>query len=435
MNLLNSLRNKAFWFLDRLKGGNLQKDLDDIKDCFELNSFSLLQKKKKPILDKLLRTAVTSTNFYSNYKNFNSLQDFPVVNKLIIKNNFDDINILQANTSNLLEASSSGSTGTPFKVYQTKRKALRNKADVLYFAKSVGYNIGDQLIFVRLWLDKYRKSLLLKKLINIVEVDVEKDLNDENLKILLNRLKKNKKPKGFIGYPSAFDKICKYLDKINSSPLDCNFNSIITTSESLYDNLRKKMEYYFNAKVVSRYSNEENGILSQQMLNENAYTINWASYFIEILDLNTDRPVANGEIGRIVVTDLYNLATPLIRYDTGDIGKFCDNENDNIPKFEFIMGRKTDLLYDTKGLVVNPHTVYAGATKFPEIEQFQVIQTNNKNYTFKININSKFIREKQLISFFKAYLGEDANITVDYVNEIPLLSSGKRRVIVNLLKK
>ncbi len=41
------------------------------------------------------------------------------------------------------------------------------------------------------------------------------------------------------------------------------------------------------------------------------------------------------------------------------------------------------------------------------------------------------MREEELISEFKTYLGEDATFSIEYVSEIPLLASGKRKKIVN----
>ena len=127
---------------------------------------------------------------------------------------------------------------------------------------------------------------------------------------------------------------------------------------------------------------KKNGIISQQLIGDKFYTINWASFHVEILDIDEDKPANPGELGRIVITDLYNLATPLIRYDTGDLGKFCHVDNDNIPKFEIVTGRVKDVLYNTKGDIVNPFIVYNGLTKFPELNQFQIIQKNKDEYTF-----------------------------------------------------
>lgn len=434
MNIITKTRINSFWFLDFLKGGQLKNDFNDISERLKMTSFILLQKKTAPALKTLLDTAVNSTKFYNQYKSYKSLKDFPIVNKLTYKNNFEDINIVPTNSSNLIEASSSGSTGTPFKIYKTKRKARRNKADVLFFASLAGYTIGDQLLFTRLWLKKYRHPVFFRHMLNIVEIDVVEDLTDVRIKELITKIKNDNQPKGFIGYPSGFEKICNYLDKIKSPPLECHIKSIIATSEVLYDSVREKMEYYFKCPVVSRYSNEENGIISQQMANEKKFTINWASFYVEILDIEEDKPAKPGELGRIVITDLYNLATPLIRYDTGDLGNFCNYDNDNIPKFETVSGRKKDVLYNTKGDIVSSFVIHGALSKFPEFKQFQIIQYSKYKYTFKINIDSEFIRENELLSYYHSYLGADAKISFEYINEIPLLSSGKQRIIINLHK-
>ena len=129
MNLLNKIRYKSFWLLDSLKGGHLKKDLNGISNSFQISSFSLLQNQNAPILKKLLDTVVTTSEFYNKYKLYKSLDDFPVINKLTIKENFDTINIVPKNSKDIVKVSSSGSTGIPFQIYWTKMKARRNKAD------------------------------------------------------------------------------------------------------------------------------------------------------------------------------------------------------------------------------------------------------------------------------------------------------------------
>ena len=69
--------------------------------------------------------------------------------------------------------------------------------------------------------------------------------------------------------------------------------------------------------------------------------------------------------------------------------------------------------------------------KYKEIKQYQFIQTSIHNYTFILNTNSPFLREGELIQEFTGYFGKDAVIKIEYVNEIPLLDSGKRRKVIN----
>ncbi len=42
---------------------------------------------------------------------------------------------------------------------------------------------------------------------------------------------------------------------------------------------------------------------------------------VKILKPDDDKLIQESEIGRIVITVLYNYSMPMIRYDTGDIGK------------------------------------------------------------------------------------------------------------------
>jgi phenylacetate-CoA ligase len=96
-----------------------------------------------------------------------------------------------------------------------------------------------------------------------------------------------------------------------------------------------------------------------------------------------------------------------------------------------IEGRKLDMLYDTNGNLVSSYIVYKNMWQYTEIIQYQIIQECRKEYTMKINVDGTFTKEAKMIKEFKAYLGEDAVFTVEYVSEIPLLSSGKRKVVVN----
>lgn len=435
MGFKENIRRKSFWFVDTLKGGEIQNNLTDIGSDYSCTNFNQLQQKKQPVLDRLLSTTAKSTEYYKPYITYNALQDFPVVNKSIIKENFEAINIRPKKSSDFISVSTSGSTGTPFKIYQTKGKKARNTADTLFFAESAGFTLGEKLLYLRLWAAYYKKPSLIAKLQNIEQLDVE-DFKDSYMEDLFINLQKDSSPKGWLGYPSAFEKMCNYLDKKKSSPLNCNVKSIIAMSEPLSISTKKKMEFYFQNPVVSRYSNVENGIIAQQLPNSDFFKINWASYIVELLDFEKDVPVKEGELGRIVLTDLYNLATPMIRYDTGDVASFIidkDTGND-FPMFKNVQGRITDILRNPEGEVVNPFIIYNNLYRYPELIQVQLVQKTVNQYTFKINCKGQFNREEEFLNFFKTYLGEEAILDAEYVDEIPLLKSGKRKIIVNLVK-
>jgi phenylacetate-CoA ligase len=251
-------------------------------------------------------------------------------------------------------------------------------------------------------------------------------------------MNKNTSSINFLGYVSAFETICGWLERNKSHSIDVKIDSIITMSEGLSQESREMIQKHFRCSVFSRYSNVENGIIAQQSpISGHDFLINSASYYIEILNLENDNPTSKGEIGRIIVTDLFNKAMPFIRYDTGDIGAL-EKKVINGEQYEFLIsigGRKLDQIYSTTGDLISSYVAYKNMWAYPEIEQYQLIQKDSKEYIFKICINEDFTKEAQLISQFKEYLGSDADFKVEYVKEIPLLDSGKRKKVVNLMLK
>ena len=72
---------------------------------------------------------------------------------------------------------------------------------------------------------------------------------------------------------------------------------------------------------------------------------------------------------------------------------------------------------------------------YPEIRQFQFVQYDKGAYRLVLNIGKSIIDEKLILEALKAIVGELAQINIEYVDEIPVLHSGKRRYIANEWRK
>lgn len=421
--------------MDKIQGGIIKKYLTEISSVLAQDGMSLPTIPLNQQLNRLLNHAIKTTLFYRDYQG-QDVNYFPVINKSIIKDSYDSFVSSDYILSQLIPVVTSGSTGTPFKIYQDKIKKLRNTADTIYFAGLAGYKIGQRLIYLKIWAKQKMRSNLSYKVQNIVPVDVL-HLNDTQIELLIKRMETSSSTFCILGYASAFESICQYLDRKKSGVIKAKVSTIISMSETLNDYTKKSMQKYFNAPVVARYSNLENGIIAQQeAIGGDRYLVNSASYYVEILKINSDEPAEAGELGRIVVTDLFNYALPMIRYDTGDLGVYeIDAVRPGLLFLSRIDGRRLDVLFDTKGEMVSSYLVYKNMWQYTEINQYQLIQEGEKDYTFKINTNSSFTKEEQLVQEFKSYLGADANFKIRYVNEIPLLSSGKRKKVVNNYRK
>lgn len=436
MSALQKLRRLSFWTIDFFQGRRISshlKEIHCIQNSFSSKKSTALQKKN---LDTILNHAINTTPYYKSINGFSSISDFPVINKLIVKEHYE--NFISSNYKHkkdkLYKVSSSGSTGIPITLLQGKTKRHRLSASLIYFFKQSGFEIGQKLYVFEVWSETEIKSKFYSWLRNMVNINILK-LNEETILEVIESLKNDQSPKALIGFPSAFESITKYLEKNNLDLLDCNITSITTNSEALNLLVRKNIEKYFGISPVSRYSNEEFGILAQQKPNESQhFQINWANQFIEILDMEKDKSVPYGTAGRVVVTDLFNFAMPMIRYDTGDIAIMKLNEESNELVLSSVEGRKMDQIYDTNNNLISSFAIYKNLTPhYSKLKQYQFIQEAQKKYTVKLNTISRFEEkdEVRLVEDLKSDLGNDAEIILEYIDAIPLLPSGKTRKVVN----
>lgn len=435
--LINYLRNILFWFLDSIKGGYIRKQIKEIKYSVIHPESSNSENLKKKYIDKLLIHATNSTPYYSSYKNFNSIQDFPVIKKVIIQQNFDKFQSTEYKDKDNFKVSTSGSTGVPFFLYQDKNKRRRNHSDVIYFLKESGFKIGNRLYELEVWRGHNEKDRLKAWLQNTIQFDISK-LTDKRIESFIELLKNDKQSKKtMLGFASSYEMIAQYMERNNIFLDNLGLTSAIANSEYLNPYTKTTLGKHLNTQILSRYSSEEIGIIAQQTLNSpNSFVINHASYVVEVLQFDNNESVKPGEFGRIVVTDLFNFAMPIIRYDTGDIAKLGIND-EGVIQLDEIEGRKMDVIYDSDGNLISSFVVYTKFYKYYHLlKQYQFIQQSEKDYEVKLNLQGNtFAFEDDLIAIIKSDFGEDSNVTITYVDEIPPLSSGKRRKVVNNYKK
>ncbi len=383
-------------------------------------------------LKNILTYAIENTEFYANIpKETASLSNFPVMNKTLLNENYDKITVHHYDDKQTHRMYTSGSTGIPFSVIQDLEKRERHIADLKFFGAMAGYLDRDPMCYLRA---KPTATPEAQERDNIWQLDIC-NLSEKNLTDYYHVMVE-KKCTALIAYPSTLETAVDFWSKHFTN--DSCIQTIISTSETLTDAVKEKLRAFFgqNVGVYARYSNTENGILGQETGVSGEYHLNWASYYFEILKLDSDTPAEDGELGRIVVTDLYNKAFPMIRYDTGDVARMQRNGNDVLPVFTELYGRRMDLIYDTKGEVVSPFLLCRTMRLSHGIEQWQFIQETETTYTLRITANTdeRPSCEAEIMSFQKT-LGPDAKIQIEYVEHIPVMNSLKRKLIVSNLKK
>jgi len=428
------LRNRSFWLLDGVSGGTIRKAYQELKVFDETDSRSpILAERQKSALKKLLQHAIATTKFYERIQN-NCLSDFPIVDKNIIRNQQDDFISNKYDRDKLLTMTTSGSTGTPFICYQNSEKKKRVYAEVIYYSGKIGYSVGGKLIYLRSLSEESYKSKLRQWIQNETLLDIC-NLDDKRIEDILSDIDKASRSGSIIlAYASTFEAFKDYFRRKGVSKVGKNkIYGMISTSEMLFDDTKDIISKTFHCRCFSRYSNQENGIIGQDDIEDNAFIINEAHYIVEVFKMDSNILAEEGDAGSIVITDLYNFSMPMIRYDTGDIGSITYVERNNVNKKTITNfgGRRVDMVFDSHGSRLSPHVITNNFCQFPEIQQYQFIQESKINYTLKINTQDRFVRQKEMEVLLEKLLGDKAVIKIEEVEEIPVLDSGKRKYIVN----
>lgn len=370
------------------------------------------------------RHAIEQTDFYRFY----SLEDdFPVVNKMFLIKNTESCSAKGNYSTPIHISSTSGSTGIPFNVVQDFKKRNRTIADLKVFGEMCEYPSHERMIFFRVISTKLHRTKEQEEKDNIYYIDCS-DLGDMHLEEM-KQIILEKEPRTILGYSSVLIELAKYIKRTGIPHEGFSMKSILTGGEGLSDEDRHLLESVFGCTVYRRYSDMEMGILGQDTGGGSAYVLNWGSYYFECLKMDSDKPAESGEVGRIVVTDLFNYAFPMIRYDTGGIGVMEYGNTGEFPQLKEIYGRVRDCVYTVDGTLLSPAKISVMMWGIEGIKQWQFIQEDKNLYTLKLN-SERPVLQQEYIEKFRSILGNKAQIQIELVDEIPIMASNKRRAVI-----
>lgn len=428
-----------FWIDDYLKGSPIGKPYNEVKYIQEHSYEEGLPIREKA-LHNLMDFAREHSAYYKNIKGYD-LKSYPIMNKATLLEHYDEIKVAPAEIpgqqGEVHIQTTSGSTGTPFKIPQDTLKRQRRIAELKYFGKIVGFRTHDKLIHLRTWNRWQQKTAKQIKSENIIPFDIA-IMDDASLKRLCE-LAISENTVCLRGYASSLGKLAEYADgKGYQFP---HLKIAIAGAEALQDDTRALYKRVMKSEIISQYANEECGIMAQERTptkdTDNCMYWNYSGYYFEVLKFDSDEPAEYGELGRIVITDLHNYAFPLIRYDNGDTAVLLppDEYSNGYPVLGKLFGRRFDITYSTTGAAISPLTYGRILKHFDTISQWQFVQEGEKEYKLKVVMRCEDPNLKSIVDQLKEYIGKDAVVTIEKVSDIPVLASGKRKPCVNNWKK
>ena len=163
-----------------------------------------------------------------------------------------------------------------------------------------------------------------------------------------------------------------------------NIPVIISVAEYLSPEVRELVHEQFGSRVINILSSSEAGIIAIECPHSGLLHIQAEAVLAEILD-DEGNPVDEGETGELVVTAMYNYATPLIRYRSGDFverGPTCPC-GVTLPTISKIAGRKEHMFVFPDGSREIPVINRVAITRRLGNECWRWVQTSPETTEFQ----------------------------------------------------
>lgn len=267
----------------------------------------------------------------------------------------------------------SGSTGEPVTVHKTEACRLYWGANTARDHRWNGRDVSSRLLSIRPTIpartpvpDWGFPMALLGRTGPALGLPTSLDLSEHVRSI------DEFQPQTLLVFPNVLAGIVGEWERRGEAP--AGLQHIKTVGESVSDGLRGHVRRVTGLQVEDSYSSQECGIIAIQCRG-GLYHVMSESVLVEVIDAE-GRPCGPGETGRLVVTDLRNLASPLIRYEIGDVGIRggacrCGMA---LPTLERVLGRDRNLVARPDGTRRYPLTGFHDFHTVMPVLQFRLIQ-------------------------------------------------------------
>lgn len=445
---------------DLIYGSTVRSRLVEFRryDYLSCDRIKDLQDKK---LEKLILHCYKNVPYYTklfdrlgikpeDIKTRADLTKLPVLTKQIIRDNYDDLRSTAIPASRLIKCSTGGSTGTPLQFCKDAKEWSGQKAATLRAWEWYGLHLGDKIFSLGgNSIVKKKKKISYKNIYDEVIMRNFKhssaDVTDEGMQKHYESLMKLK-PAAIRGYGSSLYIFARYIEK-NQIPV-CPIKVVLTTGEVLVPEYRRKLEQIFQAPVYDEYGAGDGGILSHECPERDGLHIEESLCVIEITD-KAGNVLPDGQVGYVTTTDLENYAFPFLRYHVGDMAYIKSGEcpcGRQSRRFGEIMGRAGRLVYNKQGVPISPTMLpimmypdlnyhkLENQVLYNKIDRFQIRQDKAGDIKILLKMKNKADEIAQMYDYIIMNYSchfKGSDVTLDFVDEIPTLPSGKEDYCVS----
>ena len=209
---------------------------------------------------------------------------------------------------------------------------------------------------------------------------------------------------------------------------------VVSVAEYLAPEVRVLAHDEFGSKVINILSSSESGVIAIECPTSGHLHVQAEAVLVEILN-EDGNPVREGEAGELVVTALYNYATPLVRYRTGDYvekGPACPC-GVKLPTISKVLGRKEHMFTFRDGHREIPPIDRVAITSKLESERWRWVQVSEQATEFQHQMHEPMNPDawKWLSEHLRQATQNNFTVAEEPSVELPVTSGRKRHFTLN----
>lgn len=390
--------------------------------------------------EALLRYAAESSPYFGARLrtadgNIVALADAPFLTKAVLQAELDELRAHPA-PAQVTRKTTGGSTGQAVTVIKDRDALAREMAATWLAYGWFGVRPGDKS--ARFWgaaptLKRRLRAAAVRFAVRRVNFSAFA-FDDADLESYWRRCV-SYRPVFLYGYVSMLEAFAEFVNRRGYDGTSLGLASIITTSEVLGEPQRRLLERVFGTRVQNEYGCGEVGPIAYECERGSLHVM--AENLLVELRKEDGSIAGPGESGEVVVTDLNNRATPMIRYRVGDFatwGASCTCGR-GWPTFSRVWGREYDFVQAPDGRRYHGEFFMYMFEDLKDartgIRQFQVVQRTADELEVSLVVPDLTASVRQSVERVFTERLPGMRLTLHQIESIPRAASGKLRLIRN----
>lgn len=327
----------------------------------------------------------------------------------------------------LRESATGGTTASPMKIYMDRDSVQRRYGATMAFDRWLGFMPGMRGAF--LWgasQDFPAVTSLKRKLLNAMVMRnvfyTTESLDDATLQGYCDRLRRSR-PAMLQAYPTPLRILAEYM---LANGVEIDVPAISCTAEPLTGSARATIEKAFGRKVHEWYGAREAGRIATECSAHDGMHVNGYGLHVEVLD--GGEGLGGGEV---VLTDLWNVGMPMLRYRTGDLSGLDESPcrcGCSLPRLSPVTGRTAEVFITASGRKV-PGVAFTNRIIKDDsmIREMQIVQKDYTEFLIRVVPGQGYGEDARqwLAGRLEDFMGQKNEVVFQEVEAIPRERSGK----------